>query len=151
MRNARVSGQDDEHVYAEPLGVALTLQLVRRYAMRRSPSPSNVSKRRLQRVMEYVHQHFARDLSLNELASVADVSPSHLKTVFRRTTGLPVHQYIIRLRVEYAVRLTLQTKLPLSEIAIMAGFANQSHMARHTRRIIGTSPGALRGRETLSE
>jgi len=102
-------------------------------------------------VMEYVHQHFARDLSLNELASVADVSPSHLKTVFRRTTGLPVHQYIIRLRVEYAVRLTLQTKLPLSEMPIMAGFANQSHMARHTRRIIGTSPGALRGRETLSE
>jgi len=101
--------------------------------------------------MDYVQEHFTRDLSLTELASVAGVSPSHLKTVFRRTTGLPVHQYIIRLRVEYAIRLTLETKLPLSEIAIMAGFANQSHMARHTRRIIGTSPGALRGRETLNE
>src|SRR5437868_14111502 len=101
MWNARVSEQDDGHDYDEPLlGVALTLHLLRGITMPRSRTPNNASTaRRLQRVMDYVQEHFTRDLSLTELASVAGVSPSHLKTVFRRTTGLPVHQYIIRLRV----------------------------------------------------
>lgn len=148
---AELESQDPYgRVYAESLGLALASHLLRKYAMPRTHRPNDVSKRRLQRVMEYVHEHFTRDLSLVELANVADVSPSHLKTVFRQTTGLPVHQYIIRLRVEYAIRLTLESKLPLSEIAIIAGFANQSHMARLTRRIIGTSPGSLRGRESLN-
>lgn len=134
-------------VYAESLGVALAAHLLRKYAVPRAqPVTNDVSRRRLQRVMEYINENLSRDLSLVELAAIADVSASHLKTVFRNATGLPLHQYIIRLRVEYAVRLILGSELPLSEIAVIAGFSNQSHMARHTRRIIGTSPGALRER-----
>ncbi len=134
-------------VYAESLGLALASHLLRRYANPNGPvMTSDLSKRRLQHALDYLHEHLAQDLSLAELAQVAGVSASHFKVLFKQFVGVPVHQYIIRQRVEYAVRLIAQGELPLSEIAIQAGFSNQSHMARHTRRIIGTSPGALRER-----
>jgi AraC family transcriptional regulator len=132
--------------YAEALGLALASHLLRRYARRSGGRLGDrFSNQRLQRVLEYVHENISQDLSLFELAAIANVSPSHFKVVFKRTFGLPVHQYIIRQRVEYAVRLISQGNLPLSEVAMLAGFANQSHMARLTRRLIGASPAEIRG------
>ena len=75
---------------------------------------------------------------------MAGVSVSHLKTLFRRSTGLPVHQYVLRRRVERARLLLERGELPLSQIALEAGFAHQSHMARCMRRLLGTTPAALR-------
>ena len=72
---------------------------------------------------------------MNELAAIAGVSPSHFKTLFKQSVGMPVHQYVIRRRVEYAVEL-------------QAGFANQSHLARCMRATLGVTPGTLR--RTLS-
>jgi AraC family transcriptional regulator len=58
--------------------------------------------------------------------------------------GLPVHQYLIRQRVERAKGLLGEDKLSISEIALEAGFAHPSHLARHMRRVLGVSPKALR-------
>lgn len=132
-------------LYADNLGLALAAHLLRRYAPavpRRIGS--SLPKRRLQRVMDYVHDHVAHDLSLAELAAIANVSPSHFKSLFKHSVGVPVHQYVIRSRVDYAISLLLKSELPLSEVAFQAGFASQSHMARCMRRFTGTTPGALR-------
>lgn len=132
-------------VYAESLGVALASHLLRRYAHPAAvPTKLALSKRRLTDVLDYIHDHLSQDLSLTELAGVASLSPSHFKVFFRQSMGMPVHQYIIRQRVDYAVALIAQGKLPLCDVAIQAGFSNQSHMARYIRRFMGTSPGALR-------
>ena len=72
------------------------------------------------------------------------MSPSHFKTVFKSTVGVPVHQYVIRRRVEYASGLVSNDDLPLSQIALQAGFANQSHMARWMKRLTGVTPSRLR-------
>jgi AraC family transcriptional regulator len=132
-------------LYGEGLGLALASHLLRRYAS--APAlrcDSRFSRRRLQRVAEYIREHLGEELSLARLAELVDMSTSHFKVVFKRSTGLPVHQYVIRARVEYASELIARDKLPLSQIALQAGFANQSHMARCMKRLTGVTPGRLR-------
>jgi AraC family transcriptional regulator len=132
-------------LYGESLGLALASHLLRAYAPADGPHwGGRLSHRRLQRVVEYIRDHIANELSLAELAELAEMSPSHFKVVFRRTTGVPVHQYVIRARVEYASDLIARGRLPLSQIALQAGFANQSHMSRCIKRLTGRTPSGLR-------
>lgn len=132
-------------VYAESLGVALASHLLRRYLRPASVrTMDTIPHRQMRRVMEYVHENLSQNLSLDELAQVANLSPSHLNVVFKKVIGMPVHQYIIRHRVERALRLISASDMPLTEIATLVGFSNQSHMARFTRRIAGASPAEIR-------
>jgi AraC family transcriptional regulator len=71
------------------------------------------------------------------------VSASHFKTLFKRSTGLPVHEYVIQRRVERAKALLLRGELPASQVALEAGFAHQSHMARSMRRVLGVTPSSI--------
>jgi AraC family transcriptional regulator len=91
-------------------------------------------------VVEHIDAHVAADLSLARLAEVAGISASHLKTVFKRSTGVPVHQFVVQRRVERAVSLLRGGEMPASEVALEAGFAHQSHMARCMRRLLGVTP-----------
>ena len=132
-------------LYADSLGLALSAHLLRRYAPvvpRRLTG--GLPKRRLQRVTDYIREHLAHDLTLAELAGVANMSPSHFKFLFKQSVGVPVHKYVVRSRVDYAIELLSRSSLPLSDVALQAGFANQSHMARCMRRISGMTPGDLR-------
>jgi len=129
-------------LYADSLGLALALHLLRSFATPASPR-RGLSAAQLKRVTGYIEDHIDRDLSLATLAAVAEISASHLKNAFRRSTGSPVHEYVVQRRVERAKRLLLQGKLPASEVALEAGFSHQSHMARCMRRVIGITPGAL--------
>ena len=78
------------------------------------------------------------------VAAVARVSTSHLNTLFRHSMGVAVHQYVIQRRVELAKTLLLQKEKSITEIALEAGFAHQSHLARHMRRMLGLPPRALK-------
>ena len=77
------------------------------------------------------------------IAEVAGMSVSHLKTLFRNSTGVPVYEYVLRRRVERAQFLLRNHKLSIAEIAVTTGFAHQSHMARCMRRILGATPSSL--------
>ncbi len=131
-------------LYADSLGLALSAHLLRRYApVQPGTLRGGLSQRRLQRVMDYIHEHLAQDLSLGELADVVNMSSSHFKSLFKQSVGVPVHQYVIERRVEYAAALLLSSTLPPSDVALQAGFANQSHMARCMRRVTGMTPSVL--------
>ena len=131
-------------LYAESLGCALAVQLVRNSAGVPQQEYRGLPKRRLRRVLDYVREHAARDLSLAELASVAVMSPSHFKARFKESTGVAVHQYVIGVRVGRAMELLLRTKLPIVQVALQSGFSNQSHLSRHMRRIHGVTPAQMR-------
>ncbi len=134
-------------LYGDSLGVALASHLLRAYAPNASMNFSaTLPQRRLARVFDYVRTNIASDLSLAELAKIAGVSPSHFKTLFKQSVGIPAHQYVIRRRVEYAAELLQAGDPVLADVALAAGFANQSHMARCMRSILGTTPGGLRFR-----
>jgi len=132
-------------VYAESLGLALASHLIRPYApLAARPIEKGLANRRLRRVMDYIHDHLADDLSLVELAEIADVSRSHFNVLFKHAMGLSVHQYVIRSRVERAVSLLLNDTLSVAGVALETGFANQAHMANCMRRVAGVTPGYLR-------
>jgi AraC family transcriptional regulator len=118
--------------------------LLRRSAPVALPRATGLPKRRLKRVFDYIREHISQDLSLQELATVAGLSSSHFKVQFRESTGMPVHQYVIAARVEHALNLLVRTSVPVADVALQAGFSNQSHLSRHLRRLHGVTPAALR-------
>jgi AraC family transcriptional regulator len=136
-------------LYGESLAVALASRLLQRCrapagAVIDVPKPGHgLSPARLGRVTEYVEAHLDRPLSLAELAAVAGASTSHFKSQFRRSTGFAVHQYVVRRRVERARLLLLEGTGSLADVALQAGFSDQSHLARWTRRLLGVSPAAM--------
>ena len=83
-------------------------------------------------------------LSWQQIAAEFDLSVSYFSRAFRVSTGLPPHQWLLRQRVKAAKQLMTVRDLPLSEIAISAGFANQSHFTRVFSAAVGVSPAAWR-------
>jgi AraC-like DNA-binding protein len=101
---------------------------------------------RANRVCEYIDSHLQENIALEVLAEIAQLSVHHFARAFRQTLGIPPHNYMVQRRVEHAQQLLRSTDLPLSEIAIVAGFTDQSHLARHFRTITGVSPSLARHR-----
>jgi AraC family transcriptional regulator len=94
-------------------------------------------------LVAFIEEHLDEDLSIARLAASAAISASHFKTLFKRTAGVPVHQYVLQRRVERARTLLAAGDLPASQAALAAGFAHQSHMARSMRRLLGVTPRAI--------
>jgi AraC family transcriptional regulator len=134
-------------LYLNSLGTALAACLLDRHS---SISPAvrthsqGMSGYRLRQVLSYIEYNLGRDLSLKEIAGVAGVSVSHCNAAFRKAVGVPVHQYVIQRRVEHAKTLLGEGVLSISQIAVETGFAHQSHLAYHVRRLLGVSPLSLR-------
>ena len=126
-------------LYTDSLGMALAVQLLghpqTQPAIRRG-----LSRRQFQRVTGYIEAHLAENLSLARLSAIAGLSASHFRVLFKRTTGLTVHAYVVRRRVERARVLLEQSGLPAVQVALEAGFSHQSHMARCMRDILGMTP-----------
>ena len=134
-------------LFTESLATALAVRILERHsnAARIRDERMSISGRRLRAVLGYIEDHLVRELSLSELASVAGMGVSQFKKVFRESTGVPVHRYVIERRVERAKNLLREGRLSVAQIALESGFAHQSHLARHFRRITGASPRELRG------
>ncbi|MFN7943806.1 MAG: AraC family transcriptional regulator [Blastocatellia bacterium] len=136
-------------IYLDSLALTVAMRLIcchsSQHVELRRPR-KRLSEGRLRQVFDYIEARLAENLTLNELAAVAGLSSSHFKVLFREATGLSPHQYVIRQRVERARNLLGASELSISRIALEAGFAHQSHLARHMQRMLGVSPGALRDR-----
>jgi AraC-like DNA-binding protein len=96
------------------------------------------------RACEKLESDLGGKFSLEQIATEFDLSVSHFSRAFRVSTGLPPHQWLLRQRVKAAKQLMTVRDLPLSEIAMSAGFANQSHFTRVFTAVVGVSPGAWR-------
>jgi AraC family transcriptional regulator len=94
-------------------------------------------------VVEFIDAHLDEDLSLARLAAVAGLGTTHFQALFKQSMGLPVHQYVVRRRVEHALRALQQGNRSIAEIAAASGFAHQSHLARWMQRLLGVTPAAL--------
>lgn len=141
------AGYPSGRLYMDGMAISLAARLVRCHssvALSDRASNGRMAGARLRRVLAYIEDNLDKDLSLLEIAVVAELSVSHFKASFRETMGLPVHQYVIRRRVEHAKKLLREGKLSISQVALEAGFAHQSHLARHMRRLTGVSPRSLR-------
>jgi AraC family transcriptional regulator len=141
MKTEMDAGFPNGRIYLDSLGCSVAEHLRTRHSSASSPEPCKGGLGpQLKQVIAYVEDNLSQDLSLKELAAVAGVSVSHIKTTFREAVGLPVHQYVIQRRVDRAQVLLREGKLPISRIAAETGFSHQSHLAFHLRRVLGVSP-----------
>jgi AraC family transcriptional regulator len=143
------SGYLSGRLYSDSLAVAIASRLLTRHSLAslktERPSASfSLSGRKLKQVLAYIEDNLSRNLSLDELAAVAELSGSRFKIVFRQATGISVHQYVIQRRIERAKTLLREDDMTISQIALETGFAHQSHLARHMRRLLGVSPKVMR-------
>jgi AraC family transcriptional regulator len=96
------------------------------------------------RVISRLLDDVARDTTLDELAELCGMSRSHFIRAFRQMTGMPPHRWLSMQRVNRAKSLLRETKMPITEIALTCGFADQSHLTRVFTKAFRISPGAWR-------
>ena len=92
------------------------------------------------RICEFIDDNIDRRISVDLLAGLANLSVCYFVRAFKQSMGITPHDYLIRRRVERTKQLLSGTEMPLSEIALAAGFADQSHFARRFRQHVGMSP-----------
>jgi AraC family transcriptional regulator len=134
-------------LYVESLANLLGIHLLRDHSSVKPPSlPRSVGLDRaaLRRVSTYIEEHLAEDLALAELAAVASLSPYYFARLFKASTGFSPHQYVIQRRVERAKLFLSTTNWSLAAIAHAVGFAHESHLALHFKRLTGLLPSASR-------
>jgi AraC family transcriptional regulator len=125
-------------------GLALTTTTL---ALQRRPLAERGSPGWLRTVVERLADPTAAAPTLSELARAVDRDPVHLAETFRRTYGQSVGVTLRRLRLERARgALAREPDLALADVALQAGFADQSHFTRHFRRLFGVTPGQYRRR-----
>lgn len=124
----------------ESLLIDLLALLITRYSDPRRPGLRAGSEREaVKRVREYLTEHYAQNLSLSELARIANLSPFHLNRVFRHEVGMPPHAFQTQARIVQAKKL-LRLGCPISRVAAQTGFADQSHFSRHFKRLMIIPP-----------
>ena len=111
---------------------------------RAQPARGGLAPWQTRRACERLDSDLGGKLLLQQVAAEFDLSVSHFSRAFRISTGLPPHQWLLRQRVKAAKQLMTVRGLALSEIAISAGFANQSHLTRVFSALVGVSPAAWR-------
>jgi AraC family transcriptional regulator len=134
-------------LYVDSLAVSVASRLISTHssiAQHQVLQRGGLGGRRLKQTLAYIEDHLSEDLSLSSIASISGISPSHFKTLFRESVGVPVHQYVVQRRIESAKDMLMQGKMSIAEIALATGFSHQSHLARHMRRSVGLSPRAMK-------
>jgi AraC-type DNA-binding domain-containing proteins len=94
------------------------------------------------RLRSLLDERLRESFTIVEAAELLGAHPAHLVRVFSQEYGIPPHRYVVGRRVDLARRLLLDGSPP-AEAAVAAGFYDQAHLARHFRRVLGTTPGTF--------
>ena len=141
------SGGVAGRVYAESLAWTLVLHLLRlssTASLLPASSQRRLTQRQLSIVKDYICDRIDQDMPLKELAVSIGMSVSHFCRLFKQSTGLAPHQYVIACRVERAKSLLLDEERTIAQVAHAVGFTDQSHLNRHFKHLLGIPPGVLR-------
>jgi AraC family transcriptional regulator len=134
-------------LYGESLATALVAHLLTRYSERGAALDSRqagIGSRRLRKVLDYIEENLAADLSMTELGAVVELSPCRFARGFKEAVGLLPHQFVMRKRIARARGMLEASSIPLAEISASLGFESQSHFTSVFHRHVGTTPRAYR-------
>lgn len=100
----------------------------------------SIPKTRSAKAVDYIHNHYMEDISVNQLAEILYVSPYHLCHEFKNATGKTIIQYLNTTRILHAQRLMLETDYNITQISREVGFSNLTHFNRTFKKITGVAP-----------
>jgi AraC family transcriptional regulator len=105
---------------------------------------SGLAPKHIRAVSAFIDAHLHTKIKVEDLSRLTGQSISHFSRTFRQSFGDPPHKYVVRRRVERGQTLMLSTEYSLARIADECGFADQSHLTRVFRAIVGENPYAWR-------
>lgn len=145
QRNIEATGSN---LYANSLANLLVVQLPREYSSRKMPAEkryvNGLTIRKLALVLDFIESDLSEDLSLSLLANFAGLNEYHFLRMFKQSTGVTPHQYVINQPIERAKELLTRTNMTVTEIAYLLGFSTPAHFTRHFRRKTGATASELR-------
>ena len=147
------AGSPAGRLYGESLANALAVYLLSRHAVqRRVPTvpKGGLPRCRLKRVLDYIGDNLAEDVSLSDLAELAGMSAHHFAQLFKRSMSCTPHRYVLQERIERAKIALRDPRCTVLDAAAISGFPNPSHFARMFRRFVGVSPSQFQSDRTSS-
>jgi AraC family transcriptional regulator len=112
--------------------------------------PGGLATWQAKRTLAYIEANLASKLDIDDLANVVALSRSHFSRAFKHSVGWSPMEYVVVRRVERAKAMISGTRERLAEVALACGFADQAHLNRRFRDIVGISPGRWRRRNVPS-
>ncbi len=137
------STESGDRMYADALGGLLAHELLR---LDGATAPSRHLHRgglagwQQRRVVDFLDEHLAEDISLNTLADLVRLSPYHFLRCFKQVFGEPPHRYWAARRIERAKALLANPRASITEIALDVGFSTTSAFSAAFRRMTGQTP-----------
>jgi AraC family transcriptional regulator len=128
------------------ISTALAAHLLRSYNVFEALEGSDeraLGKLEIARLTEFIEDNLDRTISLEDLASVVNVSRFHFSRLFKRSMGSTAISFVEQCRIRRAQALITDTDLPLAEIALTVGFVDQSHFTRRFHRHVGCTPAVF--------
>ena len=146
------SGAPTGRLFGQSIATALAVYLAQRY----SSSPLGLRRHRggmpgtrLNRVLEYIAAKLHEDLSLAALAEVAGMNPYYFSRLFKQSTGLSPHRYVLEQRISRAQQFLRSSDMTIFEAGVRTGFADQGHFSKVFRRFVGVSPTEYRAQSRM--
>jgi AraC family transcriptional regulator len=134
-------------LYVEHLSWTFAAHLVhssRQAVLSAALRSQGLSRRQLQRVVEFIEENLEKDLGVEDLARAASLNPAYFGRQFKKATNLSPHQFVTQRRVERAKRLLAVDGSSIADIAVACGFCHQEHLTRTFRARCGITPAAYR-------
>jgi AraC family transcriptional regulator len=138
-------GSPSGRLFAESLSLALAARMhgLARDDNRR-PSEGGLGRNRAKLVRDFIEEHLPDDISVADVAKLANLSPSRFAALFKDSFSVPVHRYVLNRRIERAMSLLKIESLRNADIAAACGFASESHFSDAFKRMTGASPSNYR-------
>ena len=147
LRDALENDDITSGVMFEAMSRVLLVKLLQRYGEQR-PEDAALSARftsaHYQRVLGVIRDRLDKTITVDDLAREAGMSASHFARVFKETMGATPMQYVLAYRIEQATKMMADPALPLGEIALDCGFADQAHFSRSFKQVTGQTPRSYR-------
>ncbi|WP_140689496.1 AraC family transcriptional regulator [Mycolicibacterium hodleri] len=112
---------------------------------------ARLSDEEVRTLVSLVNASLDESWPVQRIADEAGLPRRTFAAAFKAATGVPVHQYVVRLRCEFATELLRSTDLSIASIALQAGFASQAHLTRVVNRLMRTTPGQIRAHAESTE
>lgn len=117
--------------------------------LRPSEEPANIRDQRIKRAVLFIRNNYDRDISLEEAASEAAMSPNYFSECFKKTIGIGFSDYVTARRLRKAAELLRDPKLKISQVARMSGFSDPHYFSRIFKKSTGYNPGQCRNLDEI--
>lgn len=138
-----------ERLYVESQLMRLAVLLLHRHStssrVARILPSGGLTRNQARRVLDYIESNLSRELTLGELAGIAELSLHHFARMFKKTIGLAPYRYVLERRVELAKLMLRTAKTSLVDISLSVGFYSQSHFTSAFGRMVGATPTEFQG------